>query len=184
MLELRRQLWHAMFGVIIAILIMFTPPFFFQSVMICLLFALYYIRVLVSRKYETPIIKDFFKLVGRKNDVGDGSFYFLFGSLIASLFFQPIIAAVSVLVLGVSDAIATIVGVQWGRYKIYKGKSFEGSAAFFLSCYTIVYAFFGFWPALISAAVVTPIELLGGFNDNIVIPPACSLTIVMTQILV
>jgi dolichol kinase len=184
MREMKRQLWHAMFGVLVAVLIMFTPPVFFQSLMIVLLLALYYIRVLVQRGYTVPIVNDFFKAFGRKNDVGDGSFYFIFGALIASLFFEPIVAAVSVLVLGVSDAVATIVGVNWGYYKLYKGKTFEGSTAFFISSYLTVYYFYGFWPALISALVLTPVELLGGFNDNIVIPPLCSVMIVLSQMLV
>ncbi|PIU62313.1 hypothetical protein COS83_02610 [archaeon CG07_land_8_20_14_0_80_38_8] len=184
MKELKRQLWHALFGVIIAYFILNSSPILFQSVTITTLIALYYLRYLLQRKYRIPVVEELLSNIGRKNELGDGSFYFLFGALIASLFFQQEVAAVSVLVLGVSDAVATIIGFYFGKIKIYGKKTFEGTAAFFISCFIIVNYYYGFIPGLIASLILAPVELIGGFNDNIVIPPLCSLTIVLNNIII
>ncbi|MBN1924182.1 MAG: hypothetical protein JW791_05515 [Nanoarchaeota archaeon] len=184
MRELKRQSFHALFGLTLGFLIYITPPIFFQSLTICLLIALIYLRFLLSRGYKVPVINDYLKSIGRKNEYGQGSFYFLLGALISSLFFEQRVAAVSVLVLGVSDAASTVIGKRFGKHKIYGSKTLEGSSAFFITCFAIVYYFYGLLPALFAGLILTPIELFGGFDDNVIIPPACSLIIVLSRFIV
>ena len=177
MREIKRQLWHALFGALLAVMIIATPKIFFQSVMICLILALIYLKIMVKRGYNIPIVENYFKYIGRKGETGEGAFYFLLGALISSIFFEQLIAAVSVLVLGVSDAASTIIGANFGKVKIFGTKTLEGSFSFFITCFLIINHFFGAVPGIICGLILTPIELFGGFNDNIVIPPACSLII-------
>ncbi len=184
MKELLRQSFHAINGVLFFALILITPPIFFQSLMICLTIAFIYLKILVYKGYKVPIAQDYFKIIGRKKEDGEGSFYFILGALIVSLFFEPLVAGVAVLVLGMSDAASTIIGYYFGKVKIYKKKTLEGTSAFFLTTFLIISYFFNPIAGLISGIILAVIELYSGFNDNIVIPPACALIIVMTNLII
>lgn len=183
MRELKRQIWHAFSGTLLAFMIYYIGVPFFQGFAISAIIVLIFIKILLQRKYKLPIFSDFISVFGRKNELGDGSLYFFLGAFIASLFFEPLIAAVSVLVLGVSDAASTIFGFYFGKIKLYKSKTLTGSSAFFITCFLIVNFYYGFLTAIITAIILTPMELIGGFNDNIVIPPLCGLVIQLVPIL-
>jgi len=181
--EYLRKLWHAMFGVIIGSMVYFWTPKTAQAAMISLIFGLLLLKMAVLRRYNIPVIKDYLKVLTSERrvfEVGEGSMFFIFGSLIASLFFPKEVAAVSIIVLGVSDAAATMVGINSKRY-IFGKKTIDGSLAFFISSLIILTIAYNFAIGLLISLVLTPIELVGGFDDNIVIPPACSLLIVLLQ---
>ncbi|VVB74155.1 Uncharacterised protein [Candidatus Tiddalikarchaeum anstoanum] len=182
MSELFRKIWHAGSGILLAFIIYYLGPTFFQAVAISVIIFLMIIRVLKSKNYTIPLIDNYLSAFGRGRELGDTAMYFLLGAFIATLFFEKSIAAVSVLVLGVSDALATLVGIH-GRHKLYKKKTLEGSTAFFISSFLIINYFYGFFIAIIAGLSSTLVELFGGFDDNIVIPPLCSLIIQLLKII-
>lgn len=66
-----------------------------------------------------------------------GTTYFLLGSLITIIFFEKSIA-ISVLLFTVfGDAMSTIVGVKYGKIKLFGNKTLEGSLSFFLICLVV-----------------------------------------------
>ncbi len=66
-----------------------------------------------------------------------GSTYFLAASLLSILIFEKGIAIAALLFSTFGDAASTIVGVKYGRTKLFRGKSLEGSLAFFIICFFV-----------------------------------------------
>ena len=183
MSELLRKVWHASSGVVLALAIYCISPNFFQSFAICAIYGLILVHTLKKKGYKIPVIDDYIGSFGRGKELGDNSLYFILGAFISSLFFSKIIAAVSVLILGFSDAVATLVGKKFGKHELYKSKTLEGSLAFFISTFLIVSYFFGLIPGLIAGVVLALIELFGGSYDNLLIPVAGSLIIQLSLML-
>ena len=106
-----------------------------------------------------------------------GATYVTFGALLSILLFDKPIAITVLLFLSVSDALASLVGIRFGRVRL-GSKSLEGSAAFFVSAAAI--ALFVMWPtplvAIAGAAVATVVEALPlkiarhKLDDNLTIP--------------
>jgi len=59
-----------------------------------------------------------------------GTTYFLIATFVLILFFERGVAIASLLFLILDDAASTLVGVNYGRIKLFKGKTLEGSLAF------------------------------------------------------
>ena len=59
-----------------------------------------------------------------------GTTYFLIATFVLILFFERGVAIASLLFLILGDAASTLVGVNYGRIKLFKGKTLEGSLAF------------------------------------------------------
>ena len=108
-----------------------------------------------------------------------GSFYFLLGSLLTLLLFDQHIAIPVIMVLAVSDPLASLVGRTLARTR-FLGKSLEGTSAFFLSSATILAFFsFGVLCVLLVALVMTAAELFTRkpLDDNLTIPLAGGLAL-------
>jgi phytol kinase len=108
-----------------------------------------------------------------------GEVYFPLGVLAAALLVPaqgPF--AYGMLVMGLGDAAAGLVGKRYGRraYRLLTAtKTYVGSTAFFGTVAVIGLAFVSLPLALVLAAVLTLVEaLLGGGADNLVLPAAAA----------
>lgn len=100
-----------------------------------------------------------------------GSGYYLIGALLSIILFSKMIAIVSMMFLIFGDFFAAVVGIKWGRTKLIRSKSLEGSAACFLSCLAISLPLLPPHVALTGAFIATLAELLPlKINDNLLIP--------------
>lgn len=70
----------------------------------------------------------------RKSEVKrlSGSFFFISACLIGVIFFGKYVFILSVCILIISDTFAALVGINYGKHKIYN-KSLEGGLAFFIT---------------------------------------------------
>lgn len=100
------------------------------------------------------------------------------GFALTVLLTPPQIAAVGILVAGLADAAAALVGRRYGRHRIRNGKSVEGGAASFVTSLLLL----GLAPgtnllgALIIAPVLTLLEIAPlPVDDNVVLPIAAAL---------
>lgn len=124
-----------------------------------------------------------------------GEIYFPLGVLLTALLF-PRAAPYSygILVMGVSDALAGLVGQRFGRrgYRVPGGrKTYLGSAAFLASTVVLsagaLLATGGSWPTSLALAVVLGTVLtvsegvLGGGADNVVLPVAAAGLLALVQ---
>ncbi len=175
--ETERQLFHLTLGVIALLLLLhfgrgFMIGFVFFTVIIGTL--LMNIRLLGGK----IVVVQWFEERFERPDAllpGWGSACYAIGVLILLTFLTDINAmAASILVLGLADALSTVIGRR-GKMKLPYGsnKTLEGSAAFFVSSLAAWY-FVG--PVAIPLAFVATIaESLPGLEDNLTVPIACML---------
>jgi len=117
-----------------------------------------------------------------------GATYVALGCFLSVLLFPRLTAVTVMLFLSVSDALASLVGMKFGRAR-FLDKSLAGSAAFFASALVLALLVLRHAPlaAAVGAAVATIVEALplriGRFklDDNLVIPLASGLAISAVQ---
>ena len=102
-----------------------------------------------------------------------GASWIVIGAALCTLIFSERAVIISLLVLSISDSIAAIIGIKFGKTQLFN-KSLEGSAAFFLSASCIVFVLS---PAIFvinicAVFAATSVELFSTprFNDNLFIP--------------
>jgi len=142
------------------------------------------------RHHVTPIKKIylfFFNIVTRdiekqKNTL-TGASYYLIGCLLTVYFIhdESIIMA-SLLIMSISDSFAAIIGIKYGKTKIYNNKSLEGSFAFLITTLIILNFFIpslSIVKLIFISIMVTFVELFSfhRFNDNLTIPISSALMI-------
>lgn len=130
------------------------------------------------------LVENEFKTVERRNSLPfKGAIEFGLGCFLAMILFNETIAIACIAVLALADSLSTLVGYYFGKYKlpINKKKTWEGSTTFFLVSFFILTLFSNPLNAFILALIVTFIEMLPHFDDNLSIPLA--LGIAMSLIL-
>ncbi len=137
--------------------------------------------------YLGKIYSTFFNIVTReieqkRNNV-TGASYYLLGCLIVVYFFQDInIIISSLLIMSISDSFAALIGVKYGKTKIYGKKSLEGSFSFFVSTIIILYIFMNNlspFEYIYISLLITLVELFSfhRINDNLTIPVFAALAL-------
>ena len=131
----------------------------------------------------------FFRLMRQKESSHSyfqisGSLYVLLAAIICTMSFSRNIAAISMIIMLVSDTAAAIIGKLYGRHKIYKNKTLEGSTAFFVSGLIINMLCAPIYPftyiGVIACAVATLSEI---FEDKLCLDDNLSIPIVIGAIL-
>jgi phytol kinase len=176
--EFARQGMHLGFTVSLA----FVSLILSQEWFVLLVAALLVWLVLFVR--FRPESKSFLRAMEREHDKkrfpGKGAILLLVGALITGLLFYAHILP-ALLVLGVADSLSTIIGMRFGKKKIFRtNKSWIGTATFFV-CSCVVLIFFSSWWLLISL-IATLAELVNYhrfllLDDNLVIPLVVALTL-------
>jgi dolichol kinase len=138
------------------------------------------IRFYLLKGFKFKPFEPFIERFGRPMEVGLGAMNFFIGALITILFFSREYAAISVIVLGVSDGFATIMGFS-SKHKLYETKTFEGTTAFFVSSFLIIYLTTTLFQALLISIILALIELIAPVDDNVLIPPTCALLLHLTS---
>jgi dolichol kinase len=102
-----------------------------------------------------------------------GATHLALGFTFAAVLFPGWPAVAGILVAGVADPVAALVGRRAGRYRFAPGRSVAGSMSFLAVATAIVWSVPGAgvgW-ALGSAALLTGAEAMGGrVNDNLYLP--------------
>ena len=102
-----------------------------------------------------------------------GASWVVIGAALTTLIFNENTAIIGLLVLSLADSAAAIIGLKFGKTYLFN-KSLEGSAAFFIVAFLIVFylspAFFLI--NLITVLAATAVELFSTarMNDNLFIP--------------
>jgi dolichol kinase len=173
-LEIRRQIFHLVLGNILAILVIILQKWAVVLFGLCLAFGLV-ISEMARRKIKLPFFSFFLNVFERKNVFpGKGTITFFLGGFIALVFFEPFIVFLSILVLAYCDSFSTMFGKAFGREKIWKRKTFEGTFAGFAAGFFICLFYISAITAFIVAAVAAILELFTPIDDNLIIPPIAS----------
>ncbi len=128
-----------------------------------------------------PVLGWFLGAFERKGAApGKGTLRFIEGSTIALLLFDVHTVFLAILVLAFGDSFSTVVGIGFGKKKVYGGKSLEGTIAFFLASLAITLPFASPTAAILVSIAGALVELLSPIDDNLAIPPAAGLVIYLT----
>ena len=131
-----------------------------------------YIRI--NNKFVSNFYNSYFHSITRSFESKKltGASFVFWGALITYILFEPKVAGIALIVMSLADANAAIIGVGYGNTKLLN-KSLEGSFAFYVTTFTILYIFK--IPLIISlfiSVIATFTELIEipKINDNISIP--------------
>lgn len=128
-----------------------------------------------------------FGLVLRRHELRDftGATYLLFAAVVCVAFFPAEIAFFALSFLALGDTFAAMVGINFGRRKLGKGKkSLEGSLACFAVCFAFA-LFFGLHPVVACAgAVAATLAEVSWLpvDDNVEVPIVSALAMSLAQV--
>lgn len=162
--------------------IFFVPFLFFIS-----LFILVINKNYINFFSHYSIFKYFISDVIRKYESTSlwGASYLIIGFLFISFFFDKQIVITSMLITSISDSLAAIFGIKYGKIRIFNDKSIEGLYIFIITTFTILYFTLSLSIAylLIISILVAITELLTPTRyDNLSIPIISSITIYVSLI--
>ena len=113
-----------------------------------------------------------------------GATFVFWGALLTYTLFDQKVAGIALIVMSLADAMAAIIGVGFGKTKLLN-KSLEGSFAFFMTTFLILYIFdIPLIISLIVSSLATLTELIEipKINDNISIPISVALLLTIARI--
>jgi dolichol kinase len=195
MLEFRRQVFHALFGIILA------SAIYFEFVDFFVLFGVTIISILlsiISKKHKIPLITFLLQQFDREKDIkrmpGKGALYFMIGVIITYGMFitQPdgknIICA-SIMILALGDAMPHFIA-HIGKIKHpfsdrkYIEASMFGALVAFLGALFFVRPLEAFIASVV-AMFVEGIDLKTGieWDDNITVPVVAGVTIWLLRLI-
>lgn len=190
-LELRRKLVHAS-GVFIALFLkesylLFGGWLVPGGILLMAILLGYGVSRLHIRGAQLPVLTRLINSAEREKDKafpGRGALRFLTGAFLSLIVFRnnPDLVAAAIIVLALGDAASTLVGISFGRHRIFynKKKSFEGSVAGVAAAFLGVVALTSFSPLTALAAALTGMlveSLPLGIDDNLTVPLAAGFAI-------
>ena len=177
-LEIKRQLIHALLGIIIVILLYFS---IISSAILFAVSAIGLILSFLSRKFNIPVIYGFLQIFDRKKDLenfpGKGAVFYVIGAFVVVLIFPKEIAMASIMILALGDSVSRLVGPYgYLKHPFHNEKFFEGAIAGAIAGFLGAVFFVPWLFALIAASISMLIEGIDleikGFkiDDNLLIP--------------
>lgn len=178
-LEVRRQTLHMIAGLILSALI------FWELVDIKWLGAMLIIGlfIIIIYKLKKPAyLSDILNIFEREKEIrkfpGKGPLFMLAGAFISVLLFEKNIAAASVAIMAVGDAVSPIFGIYFGRYVNPLNKAKHLDSIFVATFFSTLaaFAFLDFEKALIASFVSMLFESFTAeyvdrvIDDNVLIP--------------
>ncbi|MBR9691712.1 hypothetical protein GOV06_02905 [Candidatus Woesearchaeota archaeon] len=177
-LEIRRQLFHLVNGLIVVGLIYFD---IFNEIFAIVLLLGYLIISLAMKKYRIPVFYSLFEYLDRPKDFkklpGKGGLFYIIGIVLAFFLFPKDIAMASIIILALGDSLAPVFGQYgsienwWNKKKYVEGSIGGGVIAFIGALLFVGLPEAGFGAA--AAMFAEGIDLKLGVNrldDNIIMP--------------
>ncbi len=176
-LEVRRQIFHLIAISLWLIPVLYLP--YWVVVVLLLIAVAINLAVVVRFRPLYVVFSPFIGLFERDRNLdkpGIQALYANLGVFISFLLFGKF-AVVGVVALAVGDSFSNLVGMRWGRHRVFynEDKSWEGVLAFFLSVYAVLVFFY---PVSLALMVSVVSSLLESFrlpvDDNLTIPVVAS----------
>ncbi|NIO05520.1 MAG: hypothetical protein GTN38_04360 [Candidatus Aenigmarchaeota archaeon] len=113
-----------------------------------------------------------------------GAFWFYLSCALTLLFFPLNLASAACSMLAVGDSLSTLFGVKFGKHKIRKNKTLEGSLSCFLGSFAVGLLFVNPLLSLVGAVAATFAELSTRINDNLTIPLVSGLVMFLISLII
>lgn len=179
-LEIRRQVFHLLFGCLLVFLFKF---YLLTTDTLFLLIVLMLIMIYFLRRYHRPsFLHQTLSFFEREKHIARfparGILFFTIGSFLSFLLFPDAIALASIIVLSLGDSVTNVVGRYFGKLEIFYNpkKHWEGTIAGIFFATLGASFFLPLWVAFVSATGALLIEtcdfsFLGiEIDDNLTIP--------------
>ncbi len=130
-----RNLFHVLNSIVVIAVIELVPYEYIMWPASCALASVWFLEI--SRRFSASWNAKIMKLFGpvahpyENHRVNSGT-WFVSALFLLALTGRPELGAMGVAVLGFADPAAALVGRRFGKHKLVNGRTFEGSAAFFL----------------------------------------------------
>lgn len=171
--EVLRKVVHLLAGLAIAMAIPLVEK---QLVLWAFVIAIFIGCILsdaISRGYNLPLISRVVLLLEREDVMpGKGTLYFAIGVFFVLVFFPLDVVIPAIICLAVLDGVATLVGIRYGRHRLWNSKSLEGTLAGIAATVAVLLVITPLSPVPAAAAALTAgvVELLSPVDDNLTIP--------------
>ncbi len=187
-LELKRQIIHISLGIGLTTLYAFDIvdwPFF------CLVLVIGFIISAIHYHKPIRLVEFFLRNLDRKDSFmpGWGVMTYVFGLLLVTVLFPKTAAMTGMMVLILGDGFSTIVGYHYGSVPLpwSKKKTLEGSFAGFVAALLGTLVFLPFVQAFVASSLGLLVESIPRkyhlFDDNVFVPLAAALSVVLMNIL-
>jgi len=171
--EVLRKTVHLLVGICIALAIPYFDKGMVLAAFVLAIFIGCILSDAISKGYRLPLVSRVVSLLEREEVMpGKGTLYFAIGVFFVLVFFPLGVVIPAILCLAVLDGVATLVGIHYGRHKIWGSKSLEGTLAG-TACTWVVLLLatpIGIFPAALAAVTAGFVELLSPVDDNLTIP--------------
>ncbi|MFA5125411.1 MAG: diacylglycerol/polyprenol kinase family protein [archaeon] len=172
--EITRKAIHILFGTLFLALIYFAGTQMSTLIIGLFLIAGTLISIGITRGHKFPFIEKIVECVERENEKpfpGKAAVLFFISAIILLVLFKNnpsvIMAALSVQVFG--DSAAALIGTKYGKHKLYKKKTWEGSITCLIVSIICINIFFPLQIAIIAGIIATLVEILP-LDDNLFVP--------------
>ena len=183
-LQISRRLFHMSTGVGIATAYIFTfshnQVIHILGIIACLIYLFEQIRVSYPKLAKKFIFISKYLLRAEEQLKESAALPYTIAIFLTILTFPKTISIASIFTLALADPSSALIGIKFGRHQIVKGKSIQGSLAFFFATViAISSAFFllgiftnkAIIATFFTAFVVTLIEMIPSkIDDNLIIP--------------
>jgi dolichol kinase len=178
--ESLRQVVHLIFGLGIAGFVLLFDRDIVLSILVLTLFVGFILSDAVARGYIIPVVSPIISGLERRDVApGKGALFFALGALFCIVFFAKEVAFAGIVVLSLLDSVTTLVGVRFGRTRIYNHKSLEGTLAGFAVTAAVLSLFILPGIAIVTAVASAIAELVSPVDDNLIIPVVACLSITL-----
>jgi phytol kinase len=185
MQETVRQLVHMVFGLAIAGMVLVLGPVVSAAILAGGLFIGIVMVDLILRGYRLPLFSRLVKEFDRNDSIpGRGALYFAVSALVCVVLVPVAVSVPALVALAVLDSVTTVAGLRFGRHRIHNGKSWEGTGAGILVTTLVLLPFLTPGGAVSAAVVAGAIELVSPVDDNLVIPVAVAILLLLVPGLV
>jgi phytol kinase len=184
MQEFYRKIFHIGFGLAIAALVFLTQ----QNVALAVLMLGTLIGLIftdaILKGYNVPLISLLVERFERKGELaGKGALFFAVSCLFCVVFFQKEVVVPAVIAFSVLDGTAAIVGYYFGRNKLFRGKTAEGTLAGMAVTFIVLLPFVPASWSVLAIVVAGMIELFSPLDDNLLIPPGVCIALTLAGML-
>ncbi len=174
-LQIYRKFIHLLLGAIILLIGYFTYLYYGVGILIAITFLCLIILIFIDfLRVECKInflLYNIFTKEKEKRNLHALTFAFLAAVIALTVYsFQIALAALSMSIF--SDGIAAIIGIKFGKHRIWNGKSIEGSIASLIVNLLIGYFILKAWYLFIPMALVATLTelMISHMDDNFVVP--------------
>lgn len=175
MQELFRKLVHLLFGLLIAVMVLAAGQVTATAILAGGLFIGIVLVDLLLRGHRIPLFSFLVAHLDRNDRLpGRGALTFAVSALAVVVLFPVTISVPAIITLAVLDSVTTIVGLRFGKHRVYNGKSWEGTLSGIAVTAIVLLPFLTPIGAGVVALLAGILELISPVDDNLAIPVAVS----------